>query len=76
MNELPSIPVAMTPPTQPAMPPGAAVQYEQEAVARDVRHRAVQCAIGYAEAQLAVTVGQFWSAVDAFEQYIRTGVHQ
>lgn len=66
-------PTAATPPTQPATPPN------REAVnarAQAVRHHAVQCAIAYAAAGLAVTTGQFWQAVDAFEQYIGTGVHQ
>lgn len=71
-----SMPVASTPPTQPATPPSPAIAREAEARAQVVRHHAIQCAISYAGAGLAVTVGQFWSAVDAFEQYIRSGVHQ
>ena len=71
------IPTAETPPTQPAMPApkwtGDAAEREMQARAQAVRHHAVQCAISYAGAGLAVTVGQFWSAVDAFEQYIRSG---
>lgn len=67
------IPVAPTPPTQPATPPDRTAI---DARAQAVRHHAVQCAIAYAAAGLAVTVGQFWSTVDAFEQYIGTGVHQ
>lgn len=47
-----------------------------DARAQTVRHYALQSAISYAGAGLAVNVGQFWDAVDAFEQYIRSGVHQ
>lgn len=67
------IPVAAEPPSQPAMPPDRTAI---DARAQAVRHHAVQCAISFAGAGLAPTVGQFWDAVDAFEQYIRTGVHQ
>lgn len=66
-----------SPPTQPALPPpprgdgGVA----SDVRAQTVRHLALQSAIAYAGAGLAVTVGQFWQAVDAFEDYIRTGKH-
>lgn len=73
MSEPSSIPVATTPPTQPATPPS---RLAIDARAQSIRHQAVQCGIAYAGAGLAVTIGQFWDAVDAFEQYIRSGVHQ
>jgi hypothetical protein len=73
VSEPSSIPVATTPPTQPAMPPS---RLAAEARLQPIRHQAVQCGITYANAGLAVTVGQFWDAVDAFEQYIRIGTHQ
>jgi hypothetical protein len=55
------------------MPPS---RLAAEARLQPIRHQAVQCGITYANAGLAVTVGQFWDAVDAFEQYIRIGTHQ
>lgn len=66
------IPVAATPPTQPATPPN---RVAIDARAQAVRHHALQCGIAYAGAGLIATVGQFWAAVDEFEQYIRTGAH-
>lgn len=68
-----TMPVATEPPSQPAMPPDRTAI---DARAQTVRHYALQSAISYAGAGLAVNVGQFWDAVDAFEQYIRSGVHQ
>lgn len=63
------IPVAAVPPSQPATPPPPSAG----SAARDVRHRALQCAIQYAQGVDGCTVADFWHYVAVFERYIGTG---
>lgn len=59
-----------TPPTQPATPPDRTAI---DARAREVRQRALQCAIQHAAGVPNCTVSDFWHYVAVFEHYISTG---
>ena len=69
-----TIPVAATPPTQPATPPPRESPSAVEARHRAARVQALNCAIAYAATDAIHTIGQFWDAVAMFEQYLTTGV--
>lgn len=66
------MPVVATPPEQPATPVVGGGQLVDE-LARDVRHRALQCAMQYSQWLDGVTPELFWHYVAVFERYIRTG---
>lgn len=68
-----NIPVAASPPTQPATPPQREPLSAVEARNRATRYQALQLAVQYASAGGAPTPAIFWGTVAQFENYLTSG---